>query len=178
MKIEELKETTGTKDVSLGGTSGGVTAAAAITALQEAGEKGSRDCLAGTYRAFVEITTQVIELIRQFYDSARTFRITGKDGDYTYLTYSNRGLVDRENGVDGQGDMCYYHPVFDVEVRAEKQSPHSRAERNALMLSLYECGMLDEGREKAALRALEGMDFEGISTLRAALRTTAEVMAD
>ena len=38
MKIEELKETTGTKDVSLGSASGGVTAAAAITALQEAGE--------------------------------------------------------------------------------------------------------------------------------------------
>ncbi len=170
MKIDELKETTGTKDVSLGSTSGGVTAAAAITALQEAGEKGSRDCLAGTYRAFVDIMCQVIELIRQFYDSARTFRITGEDGGYTYLTYSNRGITDRENGRDSDGEISYYRPVFDVDVRAEKQSPHSRAERNALMLSLYESGMLDEGRETAALRALEGMEFEGVSALRATLR--------
>ena len=175
MKIEELKETTGTKDVSLGGTSGGVTAAAAITALQEAGEKGSRDCLAGTYRGFVDIIYQVIELIRQFYDSDRTFRITGEDDGYTYISYSNRGIIDRENGCDGHGEMSYYRPVFDIDVRAEKQSPHSRGERNALMLSLYESGMLDEGREAAALRALEGMEFEGASTLRATLKTAMEV---
>ncbi len=168
MKIDELKETTGTKDVSLGSSSGGVTAAAAITALQEAGEKGSRDCLAGTYRAFVEIMGQVIELIRQFYDSARTFRITG-EGKHTYLSYSNRGIAERENGRDSEGEVSYYRPVFDIDVKAEKQSPHSRAERNALMLSLYESGMLDEGRETAALRALEGMEFEGVSALRATL---------
>lgn len=171
MKIEELKETTGTRDVSLGGTTGGVTAAAAISALQEAGEKGSRDCLAGTYRAFMGIMSQVIELIRQFYDSARTFRIIGEDGGYTYVSYSNRDITDRENGQGGDGETSYYRPVFDIEVRAEKQSPHSRAERNAFMLSLYECGMLDEGRETAALRALEGMEFEGASALRALLRS-------
>lgn len=170
MKIEELKETTGTKDVSLGSASGGVTAAAAITALQEAGEKGSRDCLAGTYRAYVDIMHQVIELVRQFYDSARTFRIVGEDGEYTYVRYSNCDITDRENGRSGDGEVSYYRPIFDIDVRAEKQSPHSRAERNALMLSLYESGMLDAGREVAALRALDGMEFEGATTLRAALR--------
>lgn len=171
MKIEELKETTGTKDVSLGTTSGGVTAAAAITALQEAGDKSSRDCLAGTYRAFVEIISQVIELIRQFYDSARTFRITGEDGQYTYLTYSNRGITDRENGKSSEGEFRFYRPVFDIDVRAEKQSPHNRVERNAFMLSLYESGMLDSGQETAALRALEGMEFEGVAALRACLKS-------
>jgi len=171
MKIDELKETTGTKDVSLGSSSGGVTAAAAITALQEAGEKGSRDCLSGTYRAFVEIMEQVIELIRQFYDSTRTFRITG-EGKHTYLSYSNRGITERENGRNSEGEFTYYRPVFDIDVRAEQASPHSRAEKNALMLSLYESGMLDEGRERAALRALEGMEFEGVSALRATLRAS------
>ena len=171
MKIDELKETTGTKDVSLGSSSGGVTAAAAITALQEAGEKGSRDCLAGTYRTFVEIMWQIIELIRQFYDSARTFRITG-EGGHTYISYSNRGITERQNGTSATGEPHYYRPVFDIDVRAEKQSPHSRAERNALMLSLYESGMLDEGRETAALRALEGMEFEGVSALKASLKAT------
>ncbi len=171
MKIEELKETTGTKDVSLGGTSGGVTAASAITALQEAGEKSSRDCLAGTYRAYVQIMRQVIELIRQFYDSARTFRICGaEEGKFSYLTYSNRGITDQVNGERRDGEISYYRPIFDIDVKAEKQSPHSRAERNRLMLSLYESGMLDEGRERAALRALEGMEFEGASALRASLQ--------
>lgn len=171
MKIDELKETTGTKDVSLGSASGGVTAAAAITALQEAGDKSSRDCLAGTYRAYVQIMHQVIELIRQFYDSARTFRIAGdREGTYTYLAYSNRGITERPSGCGGDGETSYYRPIFDIDVRAEKQAPHSRAERNQWMLQLYESGMLDDGREAAALRALEGMEFDGIAALKAGLR--------
>ena len=39
MKIDELKETSSNRDVSQGSSSGGVTAAAAIAALQEAGNK-------------------------------------------------------------------------------------------------------------------------------------------
>lgn len=35
-KVDELKETTGNRDVSTGGTSSGVTAASAIAAMQEA----------------------------------------------------------------------------------------------------------------------------------------------
>ncbi len=81
MKIDELKETTGNRDVSQGSTSGGVTAAAAITALQEAGNKGSRDMIAGSWHAYERIMQQVIELIRQFYDGVRCFRITGRDGE-------------------------------------------------------------------------------------------------
>ena len=76
MKIEELKETTGTRDVNQG-MSGGVTAASAITALQEAGDKSSRDCVSGSYRAYVAVMEQVVELIRQFYTGTRCFRIAG-----------------------------------------------------------------------------------------------------
>ena len=117
---------------------------------------------------------QVIELIRQFYDSVRTFRIMGEGGQYSYVSYSNRGIAERENGVNGEGEISYYRPVFDIDVKAEKESPHNRAERNQLMLTLYDSGMLDEGRETAALRALEGMEFEGAATLRAMLRGQGE----
>ena len=51
MKIDELKETSSNRDVSQGSTSGGVTAAAAIAALQEAGNKQSRDIIAASYRS-------------------------------------------------------------------------------------------------------------------------------
>ncbi len=173
MKIEELKETTGVRDVALGGTSGGVTSAAAITALQEAGSKTSRDCITGTYQAYVEVVYQVIELIRQFYDGERTFRITGKQEDgsaWRYLTYSNAGLADRPLGTGSDGEMRYRRPVFDIDVLPERQNPQDRLSRNELMLRLYESGMLDGGRETAALRALSGMDFDGIGGLRAALQ--------
>ena len=50
-KIDELKETTGNRDISTGGSSHGVTAASAIAAMQEAGSKLSRDSSKSAYRA-------------------------------------------------------------------------------------------------------------------------------
>lgn len=55
LKIEELKEITGSRDVSQGGVSGGVTAASAISILRESGAKSSRDGIAQSYRAYVTI---------------------------------------------------------------------------------------------------------------------------
>lgn len=78
MRIDEMKDTSGNRDVNSGGTGGGVTAASAIAALQEAGNKGSRDLISASYRAFVEVSSLVIELMRQFYTEARSFRITNK----------------------------------------------------------------------------------------------------
>ena len=172
MKIQELKETTGVRDVSVGGTSGGVTSAAAITALQEAGSKTSRDCIFGTYRAYVDILCQVIELIRQFYDGKRTFRITGESGEgraWRYVSYSNEGLGERSVGIGLDGEPRYYRPVFDIDVCAEQHNPQDRIARNELMIRLYQTGMLSIGQETAALRALSGMDFDGIGSLRQAL---------
>ncbi len=169
MKIDELKETTGNRDVSQGSTSGGVTAASAIAALQEAGNKGSRDMIAGSYRAYVQIMQQVIELIRQFYDGVRCFRIADKDGRRRYVRYTHTGLQDKPSGVGHDGELLYRHPVFDIEVRAERESLPDRAERNELMLELFRAGFFDPDRAGAADRALAGMDFVGIDSLRAAM---------
>ena len=170
MKIDELKETTGNRDVSQGSTTGGVTAAQAIEALQEAGNKGSRDMTAGSYRAYTEIMRQVIELLRQFYDGVRCFRITGKDGSRRYVRYSNTGLQDKTTGVGGDGTALYRHPTFDVEVRAERENVPDRMERNELLLELYRAGIFDPSNREAALGALSGMDFDGIESLRAMLK--------
>ncbi len=171
MKIDELKETTGVRDVNQGSTVGGVTAAAAITALQEAGDKGSRDCIAGSYRAYISIMQQVVELIRQFYDSARIFRIVGKKGQWEYLRYSNRGLLDKQTGMAAHGIPLYRRPVFDIDVRAERDSPLNRTGRNELMLELFRAGMFDPSNRAAAGVALSGMDFDGVETLRTSLET-------
>ena len=78
-RIEELKEISGNRDMTQGGTAGGVTAASAIAALQEAGSKLSRDMLKSAYRAFAKECYLIIELMRQFYDEERIFRITAPD---------------------------------------------------------------------------------------------------
>ena len=170
MKIDELKETTGNRDVSQGSTSGGVTAAQAIEALQEAGAKGSRDMIAGSHRAYTQIMRQVIELIRQFYDGVRWFRIVGENGGRRFVCYSNTGLQDEITGEGADGLALYRHPAFDIEVRAERENPLDRAGRNQLLLELYRAGLFDPQNRDAAERALAGMDFEGIDSLRAGIR--------
>jgi hypothetical protein len=172
MKIDELKETTGNHDVAQGSAVGGVTAAQAIEALQEAGNKSSRDMIAGTYRAYTEIMRQVIELLRQFYDGVRCFRITEGDGGRRYVRYTNTGLQDKVTGTGGDGGETYRHPVFDIEVRAERENPLDRAGRNRLMLELYRAGLFEPANRTAAERTLSGMDFEGIDILRSVLAGT------
>ena len=169
MKIDELKETTGNRDVSQGSTSGGVTAAQAISALQEAGNKGSRDMIAGSYRAYVQVMQQVIELIRQFYDGVRCFRITGENGGWRYVRYSNIGLQDTVTGMGTDGSALYRRPVFDIDVRAERENPLDREGRNRLMLELFRAGLFEPANRAAAEKTLAGMDFEGIDLLRAAM---------
>ena len=170
MKIDELKETTGNRDISQGAPAGGVTAAQAIAALQEAGNKGSRDMIAGSWRAFVQIMTQVIELIRQFYDGVRCFRISEEAGDRRYVRYTNRGLQDKPTGTGSDGSALYRRPVFDIEVRAERENPLDRTGRNQLMLELFRAGLFEPANRIAAERMLAGMDFEGVELLRAGLR--------
>ena len=64
LKINELKETSNSRDVTQGSVSGGVTAASAIAALQEAGSKSSRDTLRASYRAFERVDALVNALKR------------------------------------------------------------------------------------------------------------------
>lgn len=159
-KIDELKETTGNRDISTGGTSSGVTAASAIAAMQEAGSKLSRDSNKGSYRAFRRVVLMVIELIRQFYDMPRCFRIMGTNGTARYVEYSNAGIQPQWQGIEMGVDMGYRLPLFDVEVTAQKQSPYSKMSQNELALQFYQAGFFNPQLYDQALACLEMMDFD------------------
>lgn len=158
-KIEELKETTGNRDVSTGGTAG-VTAASAISALQEAGSKLSRDANKQSYRAFRELITIVIELIRQFYDTTRYFRIVGESGADEFIAYNNQNIAPQEQGSDFGVEMGYRVPAFDIQVVAEKQSPYSKLSQNELALQFYGAGFFNPQMSDQALACMEMMDFD------------------
>ena len=166
-KITELKETTGNRDVSTGGTTGGVTAASAIAAMQEAGSKLSRDLNKGSYRAFREVVLMCIELIRQFYDVPRYFRILGERGMERFIEYSNANIRPQPQGEMVNGvpmamgvEVGYRLPLFDIEVTAQKQSPYSKMAQNELALDLYKGGFFEPGNASAALACLDMMDFD------------------
>lgn len=159
-KIDELKETTGNRDISSGGTTSGVTAASAIAAMQEAGSKLSRDANKSTYRAFRKLCIMVIELIRQFYDMPRCFRIIGENGTARYVQYSNVGIAAQQQGVEFGVDMGERIPLFDIEVTAQKQSPYSKMSQNELALQFYNAGFFNPQMADQALSCLDMMDFD------------------
>ena len=166
-RIEELKEISGNRDMTQGGTAGGVTAASAIAALQEAGSKLSRDMLKSAYRAFAKECYLIIELMRQFYDEERIFRITGKGGESEFVRFSGEVLRARPAKVVGGVELGSREPVFDIVVSAEKKSTFSRLSQNETAKECYQLGFFAPANADAAL---EMMDFEGIEKVRQRVR--------
>ena len=169
-RIEELKEISGNRDMTQGGTAGGVTAASAIAALQEAGSKLSRDMLKSAYRAFAKECCLIIELMRQFYDEERIFRITGKSGESEFVRFSGQVLRAQPARVVGGVELGSHEPVFDIVVSAEKKSTFSRLSQNETAKECYQLGFFAPANADAALAALEMMDFEGIEKVRQRVR--------
>ena len=166
-KVQELKETTGNRDVTTGGTTGGVTAASAIAAMQEAGNRLARDINKGSYRAFRKVILLCIELVRQFYDTPRYFRILGQGGMEQFVQYSNANIVPQPQGTLVGGvpmemgvEVGYRLPLFDVEVTAEKQSPYTKMAQNELALQFYTAGFFAPQNSDAAMACLDMMDFD------------------
>lgn len=159
-KIEELKEVTGNRDISNGGTTSGVTAASAIAAMQEAGSKLSRDANKASYRVYKKIVDMVIELIRQFYSLERSFRIQGPAGQEEYVQYSNAGIQPQKQAAAMGMDETYRLPLFDIEVSVQKQSAYSKLSQNELMIQFYNSGFFNPQMADQALACLEAMDFD------------------
>ena len=159
-KIDELKEVTGNRDISTGGTTSGVTAASAIAAMQEAGSKLSRDNIKASYRAFRQVVLMVIELIRQFYDLPRCFRIMGEQGAAQFVRYSNAGIKPQQQGSAFGVDMGYRLPLFDIEITAQKQSPYSKMSQNELALQFYQAGFFNPAMADQAMACVDMMDFD------------------
>ena len=165
-RVAELKEISGNRDVSQGGTTSGLTAASAIAALQEAGSKLSRDMLKSAYRAFAKECYFIIDLMRQFYDESRVYRITGDSGQPEYVQFSGAMLQPQPGGMIGGVELGSHEPVFDITVSAAKKSTFSRLSQNETAKECYQMGLFAPANADAALAVLDMMDFEGIEKVR------------
>ncbi len=158
--INELRETSGNTETSVGLVSSGVTAASAIAALQEASGKGSRDATRSSYRAYGKIISLCIELIRQFYELPRQFRITGNLGVERFIDYSNQGLLPQQQSYQGI-ELGMRLPVFDIKVIPQKSSSYTRLSQNELALQFYQLGFFSPNQADQALACMSMMEFEG-----------------
>lgn len=159
--VNELRETSGNTETSTGTTSSGVTAASAIAALQEASGKGSRDSTLSAYRAYSEIVEICIELIRQFYNLPRKFRILGQYGAEQYISYTNAGIQPQYQGTDFGQNMGDRLPVFDIKISAQKKNAYTKVSQNELALQLFKMGFFNPQMTDQSLMCLDIMDFDG-----------------
>ena len=158
--IDELRETSGNTEAATGSTPGSVTAASGIAALQEAAGKTSSDSTQSSYRVYSDQVDMIIELIRQFYDMPRKFRILGQYGMEQYVTYTNQGLQPQHQGNDFGQDMGYRLPVFDIKVSAQKKNVYTKVAQNELALQFFQLGFFNPQMVDQSLMCLEMMDFD------------------
>ena len=158
--IDELRETSGNTEAATGSTPGSVTAASGIAALQEAAGKTSSDSTQASYRVYGEIVDMCIELIRQFYDMPRKFRILGQYGMERYVTYTNEHIQPQHQGNDFGQDMGFRLPVFDIKVSAQKKNVYTKVAQNELALQFFQLGFFNPQMVDQALMCLEMMDFD------------------
>lgn len=159
--IQELRETSGNTETSTGNIASGVTAASAIAALQEASGKGSKDSTRSAYRAYGSIIEICIELIRQFYDMPRKFRILGQYGAEQYISYTNAGIQPQHQGNDFGQDMGYRLPVFDITVSAQKKNVYTKISQNELAVQFFQLGFFNPQMTDQTLMCLDMMEFDG-----------------
>ena len=117
-KIEELKWTTGNTDVTNGQVSSGVTAASAIEALQNAGNKITRWHTEIFKDAFREMVEQIIWVLSEYLEPGRTLRIVG--GWDSTGRMRDRLVTLIAPGAEGAGLM---RPAYAVRVQVQKNNP-------------------------------------------------------
>ena len=120
----DIKQDSGQNQFASGETVGGVTAASAISALQEAGGKITRLRTQGLNQGFREMVTQVMWLISQFYDRRRVLFITGRE-----VSASPERLF-------GQG--LFPTPPYTVQVQVQRRNPLRQQAQNELVLQAYQ----------------------------------------
>lgn len=179
-KINELKEVAASRDVSTGGSVGGVTAASAITALQEAGDKQSRAIISDSFDAYKRVVTLVIELMRQFFDEDRVFRIAGESGRNEFVTFTRERLIRASSECDALGfpiGTKYKKAEFDVDVVPQRQNAFRRETNNQTVLALYQNGLFNPDSIDVSLVVLSAMQFDGKERIVADLKRLAEERA-
>ena len=159
--VQELRETSGNTETSTGNVSSGVTAASAIAALQEASGKGSKDSTRSAYRSYGKIIELCIELIRQFYDMPRQFRILGQYGAEQYVSYTNAGIQQQAQGSAFGQDQGFRLPVFDIKVSAQKKNVYTKVTQNELALQFFKMGFFNPQMTDQTLMCLDMMEFDG-----------------
>jgi hypothetical protein len=130
---DDMADISGQHEVSNGSTPPGVTAATAISFLQEQDESLISGNFSSIEDAVEKIAAQALVFVKMYWDEERTVKIVGLEGTFDVQTFKNSDL--RGNS--------------DIRVESGSALPTSRAAKQAFIMDLMKMGFIqpDEGLE-------------------------------
>lgn len=149
----------GVHDVTQGRRPVGVEAAAAIVELQEAAQTRIREKTRFMEGSLREMGRQIISLIQQFYTDERVIRVVGTKSAQPEFIQVNKVQPSPDGGIERLNDLSVGH--FDLEIGVGSTLPVSKTRRSALMIQLFQLGIVDD----RAVLETTGMSPEEIETI-------------
>ncbi len=140
---DDMADLSGQHDVSNGSTPPGVTAATAISFLQEQDESLTAPEFTSIEEAIEKIASYSLNFVKMFWDEARTVKVTGLEGTFDAMVFKSSDI--RSN--------------TDVRVEAGSSLPTSRAAKQAFLMDLMKMGFIPPDK------GLELMELGGLSRL-------------
>jgi hypothetical protein len=141
--LADFEDISGQHDVSRGQTPPGVTAATAISFLQEQDETMLSPSFASIEEAFEKIGYQTLCHVKQYWDTDRYVKVVGTDGQFNVMTFQGSDL--RSN--------------TDIRIEAGSALPTSKSAKQALLMDLMTQGFIPPEK------GLELMDVGGVTSL-------------
>lgn len=145
----DMDEISGQHEVSRGQAPPGVTAATAISYLQEQDESKLSYTYDSIEEAIEKIAFQSLNYVKQFWDAARQVKVTGADGSFDVMAF---------RGSDLRGNT-------DIRVEAGSALPTSKAAKQAFIMDLMKMGFIDPQK------GLEVMEIGGINKIYEQVQT-------
>lgn len=128
----DMKMDSGQNQFSRGEVSGGVTAASAISALQEAGGKITRMRTNVLSAGFKKIVEQILWLVSEFYTDERTALVVGEGFEPIPLNLSAEHLMGKRKRAGSLEP-----PPYTVSIQIQRSNPMRVQAQNDLMIQAY-----------------------------------------
>lgn len=154
---QSIKDESGANEFSRGNTTSGVTAASAISALQEMSGKRSRTAARQMHEAFKDAVRMEVEVEREYNVLPREVLIT-EDGKQIKATFES-SMMQRETALGNVVPMEFY-----ISIKVQKENRWSVMAHNELIIQMVQLGVLQPAQ------ALELMQFEGRESVLAKMQ--------
>ncbi len=139
----DMDDISGQHDVSRGQVPSGVTAATAISYLQEQDDSMLSYTFDSIEEGIEKIAFQTLTYVKQYWDTKRKVKVTGEDGSFDVLAFEGSDLRDNT----------------DIRIEAGSSLPTSRAAKQAFIMDLMKMGYIDPNK------GLEVMEIGGINKI-------------